>query len=104
VVPKNGPKNPQVQRWIGLVESLHVSIPHVVSFWDAYDEFVSIRISLSGDGSILGVVKRFASDGGLEVCFGAGSDVCGALIALDRSIQGGNWRSDVPYEDRKKRK
>jgi hypothetical protein len=90
--------NVQVQAWQGLIEGLSTKLPHLCSWWDDMDDFIEIRCKARPDGTVLAVAKGYDSSGGKVVCFGVAYDVVGALMAVDRTIQSGNWRVDKPWD------
>lgn len=86
-----------MRRWLELEESLTDNIPQVMSVLNNEHDFISIYIKLKEDGTCLGVLKRYGSDGGPQVCFGSGYGVSGCFVALEASIAGNNWRQDKPW-------
>lgn len=85
------------ERWVRLVDDLRRHLPHGASWWADEESFSELRLKAKADGTILAIAKGYGSDGGPVVCFGSGYGLEGALMALDASIQGGNWRFDKPW-------
>lgn len=88
----------EAERFALLVESVGTALPHLIAWLDARDEFVELRLKMKPDGTILAIAKGFGVDGGPVVCFGLGYGALGSLLAINASIQGGNWRFDKPWE------
>jgi hypothetical protein len=97
---KKKSKDSLVDRWLAFNERLEQEIPHLSACWSDFDEFREIRIMVKPDATVLGMVKGYGSDGGLTICFGTGYGVVATLMALDSSIQGGNWKVDKPWDAR----
>lgn len=85
------------ERWVALSDSLSRYAPHLSGWLATEDEVREIRFKWRDDGTCLAIAKGYGSDGGETVCFGAGYGFSGAVLAVDRSIQGGNWRADKPW-------
>lgn len=68
--------------------------------FDNPEDFHSIRIYNRGPQDVLTVVKRFGSDGGVEVLFGSGVDFVSSLLSASAACKNGRWRVDKPYEKR----
>lgn len=83
--------------FLAFVDGFHTAVPHLSSWMGDEDQFIELRIKLKDDGSCLAVAKGYGPDGGKLVCFGVGYGVLGACFAIDRTIQGGNWRVDKPW-------
>jgi hypothetical protein len=84
-------------RLLAIEESLSSVCPHLAS-WSADEEsYRELRIQLRDDGTMLVIAKGFGTDGGPVVCFGVGYGLSGAMLAIDRTIQGGNWKFDKPW-------
>lgn len=94
---KNTRTGSKAAAWQSLVSYLSESVPHVVSWWDDTDSFREIRIKVMPDGTTLAIGKGYGPDGGETVCFGVGYGVAAAILAIDSTIQGGNWRLDKPW-------
>ena len=94
-------KNRQ-QAWVLLAEAIEDNVPHFYSVVGNQDDFISLYIKVRPDGSCLAVLKQYGSDGGPLVCFGTGYGVAGCIVALDASIQGGNWKVDKPWNPSEK--
>lgn len=97
-MPEKSSKNPAEERWIQLVDSCKQTIPSLASWWGKEEEFNRLQVMARDDGTMLAIAKSFGSDGGPMVAFGSGYGVVGALVALDRTIQGGHWKIDEPWE------
>ena len=85
-------------RWGELQDGHRDLIPHVSAWWDDTSSFREVRIKARDDGTHLAIAKGYGPDGGEVVCFGSGYGVEGALMALDSSLQGGNWKVDKPWQ------
>ena len=85
-----------------MVTSFQRLAPHLQAWLDSYDDFSELRIKARDDGTVLGIAKGYDSNGGPVVCFGVGYDGVAALLALDRAINGGNWRVDKPWSPKGK--
>lgn len=90
------------ERWVELDDALGRLVPHLSSVLQDEDVFVELRILAREDGSTLTVFKTVGADGGPMVCFGSGYGAVGSLVALDRTVQGGHWRVDKPWDGNKK--
>lgn len=86
------------ERWILLVEEFRTSYVHVAQFCLDNSRFAELRLKLRDDNTVLAIAKGYGEDGGPIVCFGSGYDIVLALMALDSSMQGGNWRFDKPWQ------
>jgi hypothetical protein len=95
-------KRTQAERYAWVHDKLQEMVPHVFSFLMDEDDFVELRIKKQADGSCLAIAKGYDSDGSPVVCFGGGYGYVGALMAIDATIQGGNWRADKPWNPSKK--
>lgn len=94
---KKASKNRGPEKWLSAVDAVALSFPHLSGWFSDEESFREIRVQLRNDGSCLSIAKGYASDGGPVVCFGSGYGLIGSLLALDASIQGGNWREDKPW-------
>ena len=101
-MPRNSRGNTKQKTWLKLVEQLKVELPHLAAWWDDYDEFLELRLKARDDGTVLVIAKGFDSGGGPVVCFGTGYDVVSAIMAIDATINAGNWRVDKPWAPKKK--
>lgn len=90
-------KNSAVKRWEELGEEVHRTVPHLYAVLGEEDEFIELRAKARLDGTTLVILKRYGSDGTPMVCFGSGYGVFGALVAVDSTIQSGNWKVDKPW-------
>lgn len=90
-------KNTGVESYNSLHDAVHHSTPHLYAWFSDEEDFRELRIQHKPDGSCLAIAKGYGSDGGPIVCFGVGYGMLGAFIAVDRTIQAGNWREDPPY-------
>lgn len=76
--------------------------PQVGAFFSGtHTDFVSLYIKQRGDYDFILVLKRYASDGGLEVCFGGGASLGSAFKNLEGSVAAAKWRPDRPYDSKK---
>lgn len=89
--------NSPARKMVGIDEELFRRVPHFLSWSNDSDSFREIRLKFRPDGTTLAIAKGYAEDGSLVVCFGAGYGIAGALIAVDGTINSGNWREDRPY-------
>lgn len=87
------------QRWVGADEAVKGAFPHIHTWLSDEDDFRRVLVKLLPDSTFLAVASGFGSDGGKVVCFGSGYGVIAALMGLDKSIQGGNWKVDIPWRD-----
>jgi len=87
----------QLSQLAALAEQLRVVMPHLAGVLDAEDDLVGLNVKAKDDGTCLAVLKRLGSSGAPEVCFGVGYGFYGALFAIDRTVQGGNWKPDKPW-------
>lgn len=90
-------KKSEVEKWVSFDGRVADGLPSLASWWSDEESFREVRVKLQMDGTVLAIAKGYSGDGGLVVCFGAGYGVTGALMGLDRSIQGGNWKEDKPW-------
>lgn len=68
---------------------------------DARGSVYAVYIRAKTGGTWIAVAKRYSpATAEPEVTFGSGSNFMSALKELNRSIQGGKWKPDRPYEDR----
>jgi hypothetical protein len=84
-------------RLLEIEESLSTGCPHLAAWSADEDSYRELRIQLRDDGTMLVIAKGFGPDGGHVVCFGVGYGLSGGLLAIDRTIQGGNWKFDKPW-------
>lgn len=95
---RNRKHNSQVERWLKFDELLQTKLPSFCAWSGDEDEFLEFRVKAMPDGTTLAVAKGLNGSGGKIVCFGVGYGVTAALLAIESSIQGGNWREDKPWE------
>lgn len=100
-MPRNRKKDRLPLRWNELIEQLERSLPSVSGWWSDTDSFVELRIKARSDGTMLAIAKGYGGDGGPVVCFASGYGVEATLLAIDASIQGGNWKYDEPWDPKK---
>lgn len=96
--PRN---NSREQVWKTLDDEIHKLLPHLYAVLSATDDFRELRLKARDDGTTLAIAKSYESDGTPIVCFGSGYSVSGALVAIDATIQGGNWKVDKPWSPSK---
>jgi hypothetical protein len=89
-------------KWAELHLALETYIPQVTSILGDERDFLSLHMKSRDDATTLAVLKRYGSDGAPVVCFGSGYGVAGALMGLEGSVAGGNWRPDKPWSPLKK--
>lgn len=85
------------QHFAELDEELRAYLPHLVSWWSKEEEVRGVSVKARPDGGFLAVAKGYESDGSEIVAFGLGFGVIGSLMALDMTLQGGNWKVDKPW-------
>lgn len=99
-------RNTQVTRTLEALQefsdSLRVTLPHLYGVLADEEDFRGLVLKPKDDGTTLAVLKRYASDGTPEVCFGVGYGVFGCLLAVDRVVQGGRWKPDKPWRPSEK--
>lgn len=98
-MPRKARKFSGVDRWVELDKKLSTEIPHLTAWWLAIESFVELRLKARDDGTVLAIAKGFSSDGGPVVCFGVGYDCVLALMSIDQSIAGDNWKFDKPWQE-----
>jgi hypothetical protein len=64
------------------------------------DDFDRLTIYHRGPYDLLGVLKRYGSDGSVEVLFGNGPTFSAVLFALEGSYAANKWRQDKPMPRR----
>ena len=64
------------------------------------EDFVNLRFYSRGPSDVIGVLKRYGSDGSIQVVFGSSFDVVGAFLSLEGAVQNNRWRVDTPFEQR----
>lgn len=94
-------KVPGGQRLLDTHGALHKTLPYLSGVFDAEDEFIEFRFKIMDDGTTLGILKRYGSDGGPMVLFASGYGVYGCLLAVDSAVQGNRWRIDKPWSPKK---
>lgn len=98
---RNKKKDRQEVGWIALTDAISEHTPQLMSVLGDEEDFISLFVKYRDDGTYLGVLKRYGSDGGPLVCFGTGYGVPGALVALEATIAAGNWKVDKPWNPKK---
>jgi hypothetical protein len=78
---------------VGKVVARHLTELHQL-FTDDRQDLVNVKITYRGNDEWLCIAKRYGGDGGLQVCFGGGSDVYSALSSLSASVREGRWKAD----------
>lgn len=94
------PKTPDLSGsalWQKINEQLTKLFPHLSPDPLLSADFIELRLKSRPDGTILAILKRYGADGGPMVLFGVGYDASLALMALNQSSQGDNWRVDTPW-------
>lgn len=91
-------KNLQSQSWIAISNTFLKEIPHIRAYLEGIEDFRELRIKVQHDGTMLGILKAWSSDGTPIVCFGSGYDTAACLVALNATVNGGNWRDDPPWK------
>lgn len=97
-MPKNRKAFGGQLRWEELVTAFSRNAPHLAAWMRDEEEFAELRIKLRADSTCLAIAKGYGPDGGKVVCFGSGYGVEAAVMAVDATIQSGNWRIDKPYK------
>lgn len=92
----------KVAAWKRLNSELSDLTPQLASVLGDEAEFISLYVKVKADGTMLGVLKRYGSDGGPMVCFGSGYTVAGVFLGLEGSIAANKWRPDKPWQPDKK--
>lgn len=87
------------ERWVGLGEDIRGRVPHLNGVLVDEESFIEIRVKVRPDGTCLAILKRFGADGTPMVCFGSGYGVIGAFIAIDGTVQAGNWKVEKPWPE-----
>jgi len=100
-VTRKTQKKTAQQRWVTLSDLIHEQVPHLFSVLDNEEDFVELRIKSRPDGTTLAILKKYDMDGGPVVCFGSGYGVVGSLVAVDATVQAGNWKVDKPWQPNK---
>lgn len=90
-------KSSHQERWQDLEDTLKRNVPHVAAVLGRETEFVELRFKARDDGTILSLVKAYDPAGAPVIAFGAGYTVALSLMALDATVNGGNWREDKPW-------
>lgn len=85
------------ERWLQFHDVVRDWVPHATAWFIDEERFQELRFKRRDDGTTLAIAKGYGPDGGPVVCFGAGYGLLGSLLAVDRAIQGGNWRVDKPW-------
>lgn len=85
------------ERWAETSGVMRKLFPQVSSWWGQTDSFNRLKLLSRADGTVLAVASGFGSDGGPVVCFGSGYGVSAALMALDASMAGNNWKVEKPW-------
>lgn len=90
-------KNSIRERWLELDASVKNNVPQLYSVLTDEVDFIELRLKIRDDRTVLGILKRYGSDGAPMVCFGSGYGVTGALVGLEGTIAAGKWRLDKPW-------
>lgn len=85
------------ERFLAVIASFEEAFPQISAWCADEEDFSELRLKLRDDSSVLAIAKGYGSDGTPMVCFGVGYGVVGALLGLEGSIQGNNWRVDKPW-------
>lgn len=93
----NSKKNGQ-RRWAVLDDALRDGVPHLSGVLNDEENFVSLLLKARDDGTCLAVLKKYSGDGTPLVCFGSAYSVSGCMVAIDATINGGNWKTDKPWQ------
>lgn len=97
-MPKKSDVNSQRQRWNRIEDSLHRELPQLLSWLMNESDFGELRLKARDDGTTLAIAKGYGEDGGPVVCFGVGYGAVLALMAIESTITGNNWRLDKPWK------
>lgn len=74
---------------------LHTTCPLLCSLLlDPGRGLISLKVVYRGETDFLAVLKVYAGDGTVNVCFGSGVDYVGSLIGLERAIDQDKFRPD----------
>lgn len=90
--------NQGVDKWHQVAEEWRASFPHLTHFLTNTSDFGEFRLKARDDGTVLAIAKGFDASGTPVVCFGVGYDPILSVLAIDRTIQGGHWRVDKPWQ------
>lgn len=90
-------KNRKQHEWEELDDELSERLSHLASWYNDTEAFAELRLKARPDGTTLAIAKGYDSAGGPIVSFGSGYGLAACLLALNSSIQGGNWRVDKPW-------
>jgi hypothetical protein len=88
--------NPYVRLELGLFEGLPQLHKVLVR---ADEDALGLNVKHRAPGDWLAIARRYGADGGPEVCFGTGYDLCGALLGLESAIAANRWREDTPWDN-----
>jgi len=81
-----------------LERALRDAVPALASLLVRADQdLVGLNVRVRSEGDVIVVVKRLGPDGGPQVCFGSGYDVCGALVSANGAIHANRWQEDIPW-------
>lgn len=84
--------------WTEINDVLLKHTPQLASVLGDEEDFLTLYVKMKEDRTLLGVLKRYGSDGGPEVCFGSGYTIAGCFLGLEGSIAANKWRPDKPWE------
>lgn len=99
MVRKTIKKTTQQHRWQVAISELSSSFPQLYEVLSDEESFISLLVRPTDDGSTLGILKRYGSDGGPMVCFGVGYGVVACFLGLDSTVAAGAWRVDKPWKN-----
>lgn len=101
-MPRKSGKETPAEQWTRLEKQFSGAFSHLMSWVGDSDSFKEIRVMARDDGTCLAIAKGYGPDGGPVVCFGNGYGLVASLMAIDRTIQGGHWRVDKPWDGSRK--
>lgn len=90
-------KNTGIERWLAVEQILLANVPQLSAVLGSEEAFISLYVKIRDDRTMLAVLKRYGSDGGMLVCFGTGYGVAGCFMGLEGSIAANKWKVDEPW-------
>lgn len=87
-------QNSEAERFNAFDSALRAAAPHLYGWLVDTENVRRFTVKAQDDGTYLAVAAGDGPDGGAVVCFGVGYGAIGAFYAIERTIQGGNWKVD----------
>jgi len=100
-VPTKSPKTSQAENWIKKEKDFRKLFPTVGAWLADEQDFSQLLLKVRPDGTTLAIAKGYGPDGGPIVCFGSGYGAIAALMAIEKTMQGGYWKVDKPWDKEK---